>query len=456
MNAPLLKRILFSLGLITLLSVPTASFAFSFNFLLSDSELVDGDAMSVSRIQRFLTDKGGALARYTQTVAGVIKTAAQIIAEVGGRYNISPKFILATLQKEQSLVQDPDPTARQYDYAMGFACPDGSGCDPARKGFFNQVNLAAKRIREGYLADLQSRGYTISGWGPGITKIIDGQAVTPENDATAVLYTYTPHINGNVNFHNIWLRYFPGANYPNGSLLQADTGGGVYLISAGKKRPFASLSVFLSKYNTKDIIQVSRNVLDAYDDGAPIKFADFTFIRSPKGTVCMIKGDKKFCVSSQETLRQIGINPEEIEAVGWRDYNAYPEGAQISTNNLFPTGALIQRTDTGGVYYVENGIKHPIWSREILQSQYPRKRIIKQSAAELNAYTNGDPLKFKDGTLATSPGTKTVYFISDGKRRPITSKSTFENLGLRWDKIVRTSDAALNIHALGEPLRVEN
>ena len=36
------------------------------------------------------------------------------------------------------------------------------------------------------------RGATQTGWGPGITKMVDGRPVTPVNKATAILYTYTP------------------------------------------------------------------------------------------------------------------------------------------------------------------------------------------------------------------------------------------------------------------------
>ena len=205
--------LLFSV-LLTLVPSPTqVEAAFNPHDLLSDAELTDTRAMTLAEIARFLGR--GTLGTYeTQDIDTRTRSAAEIVWNAAQRFGINPRFLLVLLQREQSLVEDPSPTQDQFDWAMGYAiCDDCSKDDPdlqKYRGFAPQVHYAAKRIRESYLTDLRLVGSTISGVGPGLSTVIDGVEVIPTNAATAVLYTYTPHLHGNENFVRIWQRWFDG------------------------------------------------------------------------------------------------------------------------------------------------------------------------------------------------------------------------------------------------------
>jgi len=45
----------------------------------------------------------------------------------------------------------------------------------------------------------------------------------------------------------------------------------------------------------------------------------------------------------------------------------YKYGADITVETIYPTGALLQDNQTGGVYYIKDTIKQPIYSREIMK-----------------------------------------------------------------------------------------
>lgn len=75
------------------------------------------------------------------------ESAATIIYNVAQSCGISPKVILVTLQKEQSLVTDDWPWPVQYEKAMGAFCPDTSPCDTGYGGFFKQVYYGANRFK---------------------------------------------------------------------------------------------------------------------------------------------------------------------------------------------------------------------------------------------------------------------------------------------------------------------
>lgn len=130
------------------------------------------------------------------------KSAAQIIWEAAQEYNISPKVLLVTLQKEQSLLTDSWPLFGQYQYAMGAQCPDGPNgaeCDPNYASFSLQIREGAELFRY-YLDNMTApwwpykRPYQVNYilWNVTATNC-GGSNVYIESRATAALYTYTPY-----------------------------------------------------------------------------------------------------------------------------------------------------------------------------------------------------------------------------------------------------------------------
>lgn len=125
------------------------------------------------------------------------RSAAQIIWDAAQQYNISPKVLLVTLQKENGLVTDTWPYPWQYRTAMGFGCPDGQPCDAQWYGFTNQVNQGARHFR-GFV-ELNPNWYVPFRPGNNFiafhpdTNRCGGSNVYIVNNATSALYSYTPY-----------------------------------------------------------------------------------------------------------------------------------------------------------------------------------------------------------------------------------------------------------------------
>jgi len=453
------KKIVYFIAIFSLFVMPLSpvlAVEFNPNYILSDEDLTDYSSMSAGEIQNFLERKGSYLAGYeSEDTDGVMRRASDIIYRIATTYFINPKFILALIQKEQSLVEDPTPRQSQLDWAAGYGvCDSCTHYDEQIqrwKGFAKQVRSSAMQFIEGYLIDLNENGQTGVGYGPGITVEIDGELVTPYNNATAANYTYNPHIHGNRNLWNIWQRWFTQL-YPNGSLVQAGGEPGIWLIQYGTKRPFHSMAALMSRYDISKVIPVSKSDLDRYETGRAIKFPDFSLLRSPRGTVYLLDGDELRGIDTWETFKTIGFNPDEIIEVEWSDINLYDHGTSITLESAYPQGALLQNKDTGGVYYVQNAKKYPIWSREILRAGYGSYIITQVSPDELDKYETMPPTGFKDGELVKAIGNPSVYVISEGLRRPIPSADVFEGVGYKWKNIVETTEKALSMHEIGEPL----
>lgn len=461
-----MMRFFLSLFLLFTLLVPQSLFAqaalqedfiFDPNLLASDEQMLDTYSTTKTEVA-FWLEQGSLAQLQTTDVHGSTRSALDIIWNASQEFGINPRFLLVLLQREQSLVEDDHPTQDQLDWAMGYAvCDDCAKSDPRIqkfKGFGNQVHYAAKRIRESYLDDLDTRGFTETGLGPGIATTIDGIAVIPANRATAVLYTYTPHLHGNKNFVRIWGRWFD-ARHVDGSLLQDKTTGGIWLIQNGQRRPIASKAAFYSRFHPQNIIQVGPSLIEQYPMGNPIRFPNYSLLRSPGGTVYLIVDDERRGFTSQEAFRALGFSSDEIVDAGWDDLNLYQESEPITTQTVYPQGALLQDQSSGGVYFVRNGVKQPIMSREILSAHFQKPTIIPMKTDDLHAYETGDPLPFPDGTLIAAQGSPDVFIVTQGKRRPILDEATFLSFGWQWHQIVWTSERSVLLHPLGDPLQFD-
>lgn len=176
--------------------------------IISDDQFFDSDALTEDEVQDFLEEQGSALASLTFDTEDMDsddmcaayegadnESAAAIIDKSARACGISQKVLLTMLQKEQQLITSTDPTDFQLRAAMGLSCPDDASCDPEYDGFFRQVYGAAHRYQY-YLAHEDEYNYHAGklnyvAYNPDSS--CGGSDVYIENDATALLYIYTPY-----------------------------------------------------------------------------------------------------------------------------------------------------------------------------------------------------------------------------------------------------------------------
>ncbi len=290
MKRSIFLAILILVGYVVMPFQRTAEAAsFNKNRLIDDSLFTDADSMTVAQIQSFLESEGSLLANWVDNVDmrrpsdncivhhATGMTAAEVIHQastawgaqvygsngcaVSGSYwsdashsnytleTISPKALLVTLQKEQSLISadgtystNPNAyknpaccTSNEYKLAraMGYGVPDSGGINEKYLGFYNQVNWAAWQLRYNYERSGGNTAWDGVGYltysGPMIEGSfrrcgtcspeafdgyfpIDGTPLYMDNRATASLYFYTPHTypgyHGNYNFVNFYTDWF--------------------------------------------------------------------------------------------------------------------------------------------------------------------------------------------------------------------------------------------------------
>lgn len=421
---------------------------FNPNYLLSDSDLVDYVSWSEEAIQKFLENKPGVLAYKTFVdMDSLEKSAATIIYQACQRYQTNPKVILAILQKEQSLIDNPKPTQYNFDWATGYGrCDACNPDDPAIakfKGFAKQVDSAAGALR--FFLD------TDQNWlkQPGLIYSIDSIPIIPANQATANLYTYTPHLEGNYNFWKIWQGWFSKI-FPDGIVVQDDNGQ-IWLIQNGQKYLFKSKAAFYSRYDAKNLLKAAQTELAQYENGPAIKYPNFSLLKNKKGEIYLLVKNKKRLIEKQ-AFRYYGFDPEEAVRVADEDLKPYVNGEPVTVKAKYPLGILLKNSKTGGVYFVADSIKYPIWDKNIIKTNFSNRKMRLATLAELKKYQEGEPVKFEDGTLLKTATSPEIYFISNGERRLIKDEATFDTLGWQKENIVTTTEKTLGLHPLGDSI----
>jgi len=249
-----------------------AQAAFNKANIVSDAVFFDRNSMSENDIHNFLVSHGSGYASYIIpeyiTVAyptgyhqwGYVsvrqaydgnppanffgKSVARLIWEEAQEHGISPRFMLAQIQKESSGVTENIIDQPRDHWALGYGYPDstdacydfGTNCnDPKIRqnaidygGVGQQIAYATAQFQRLYGRYL----------GTDLTVTVSGQTFTCENVPTRVMYAYTPHISGNQNFYTIFTNWFgePGVNlsYDDTSALDTRTYSASVRISGSK------------------------------------------------------------------------------------------------------------------------------------------------------------------------------------------------------------------------------
>ncbi len=449
--------IILTLGMLMPSAFALAEAEFNPNYIISDEELQKCEEWSVRDIQSFLDGKGSYLAKFRgEDVNGLIKTAAEIIYDSAIRNQISPKFLLVTLQKEQSLITDDAPTQRQMDWATGFAVCDGCSLSDPKvlkyKGFGKQVEGSAGIMRW-YYENKTTQGF--------IKKVsteimIDSQPVTPQSWATAFLYTYTPHLHGNKNFWRIWTNWF-AQYYPNGTIVQTPSSTDYYLISDGKKRRFKSMTALITRADPKMAVSITEADLKNYGDGPDIAFPNYSILKTQSATY-LVDYDFVRPFASDEVVRQLGYNPQEIIQISDNDLVGYVLGSTITASITAPQGIIYQITDLNNSYYLlKDNILYPIINAGLIKTNFTGMAIEKKTKKDIAKFnTANEPVKFADGALIKIKDSDKLFVIENGKKRRISDSDTFDAMGYKKENLIQVELVYALTIPNGEPIYVSN
>lgn len=535
------------LSLPVFIGVNQAFAAFDKNYLIDDKLFTDTDSMSAAEIQSFLESKGSLLANWKDDVTmrrpgdncvvhhATGMTAAQIIYEaskgwraqvynsngcaIQGAYwdqpaysnyklpTVSPKVILSTLQKEQSLITADgtysknsdaykNPTccsSNQYKlaYAMGYGVPDSGSINKKYLGFYNQVNWAAWQFRFNFERSTGNTSWdgvgNITYGGPMIKGSykrcascatqsfdgyypIDGSSLYMGNRSTASLYYYTPHTypgyHGNYNFVNFYEDWFGPVhatyNFPDGMLIKGDKSPTVFLTKDGKRVSISMAEKFDSyNYSWSKVKTFPQSAVNNFPKGSSLPFAEGTIIKGTSATTYVVDhtpaGVRKSPFTKMSTFKSLGYTDGDIVRVANSELPP-SSGSSISNASRHPDGSLVKFPGSSTVYYIEAGKKRPLTTSLHLSSNG-------WTTADISAGTTGDKnlpkgpvMTVREGTLVKSASSPTVYMVDSteegwARLRPFTRYENFAKFKLSVDNIKIVSDAYIRSTPRNPPIK---
>lgn len=427
-----------------------ASTQFNPHFIISDDEMQNWQCMTEGDIQAFLDDHKSYISRLkSEDKNGIQKITAKIIQEAAQEYKINPKYLLVKLQKEQSLVTEDNPTQKQLDWATGYAICDSCSMDDPKlqkyKGFGKQVDAAAGIMRW-YYDNAPAQTWIKRSNTP---YTIDGQTVIPATQATAFLYTYTPHIQGNENFWKLWQKWFDQI-FPDGTLAKSASDNTIYLIQDGKKRAFKSMAALSTRFNPKLVISVPESELVRYTTLEPITLPNYSILKQGENYY-LLDYDVLHPFASYDVVKKLGYNPDEIVSVEQSELAGMTQGSIITTETTAPAGELIRIKETRQLYFIKDGIAHNLMHDSIAKTQFPLLSETTKEISYLQKFVKGDPILFQDGTLMKVKGFPEVYFIEHGEKRHITYEA-FMGWGLSFKNLIEVDEITAIYHPTGQSI----
>lgn len=364
--------------------------------IISDELFYDGRAMSASEVQNFLNgqvrtcDSGSpepCLKDYTLSTkaraatdrcnalpASSNKTAAQHIADVGRACGISQKVLLVTLQKEQALVTSTAPTARRYQIATGYGCPDTAPCETAYYGFDNQIYLSASQFKRYQLNPgnyrFRAGGTYNIGYSP--TASCGTRRVTIENAATAGLYNYTPYTPnaaalaaypgtaacgayGNRNFWALWNIWFWGDETP--GMVVRTAGASHWWLTQGNSRWRISPNDSIGRSDVQhwdDVEVVDPSYVNSFTNRG-----DYTgLVRATGGTPFIIDNGQRYTISGGcSQASDWGLSCSGVPVLEWDDIALFDFAGNAGPN---------VRLGNGHRWVLEDGTKRRVVGAESL------------------------------------------------------------------------------------------
>jgi hypothetical protein len=119
-----------------------------------------------------------------------------------------------------------------------------------------------------------------------------------------------------------------------------------------------------------------------------------------------------------------------------------------------PNRSLIRVKNKPTVYMIEDGVKQPIPSEEVLSSQgltFDDVEIVEQDEAD--TYADGDAVNYADGTIVREEGKPEVYVIENGEKKHIQDPKAFADLGYNWNSIIKVRPGILGLYRNSSPLK---
>ncbi|MCA9390503.1 hypothetical protein KC571_03805 [candidate division WWE3 bacterium] len=245
-------------------------------------------------------------------------------------------------------------------------------------------------------------------------------------------------------------------NHVIGALIKKSSNDTVYLVQSGTKVPIPSATAFLShNFPWAEVLTLNSDEVDFYSNGSHLTIRNGTLVKSSSSdTVYVIQGTSKRPFPTADIFLDLGYGWDSIYTSSDAELSGYTTGSLMAASSQHLPGTLIKLSSSDTVYLLEQdgSLKtRGVPSASVFLSQGFRwEDIIAVTQTELDTYTDGDLLVFRDGTLVKATSGDTVYVIESEKKRAFVSGTVFTGLGYDWSNVLEVPSTELTAITAGD------
>ena len=449
---------------------PQAHAAYEGGNIIDNRTFLNSATMNADGIQSFLASKGSGLAsRYFYFDCNATADSAQYYRNAGAPcqqnvlasqiiyyatqiYGVNPQAILATLQKEQSLVTTANPTDWQINQAMGYGCPTTTGCGSSN--FLYQIDngVWVQRLNFERARGNNTWWFTTNSWVCGTQKafyrpnLYPGQNVDfidelgvyyrthfIANAATSSYYCYTPHAynnpqglyglpqygttgkyySGSYNFVTFFERWFGTTRTGDPTLFKGTDSPLVYVSIGGYKVDMPSMSLLQDyAYDPRSIATLPQSYVNSipYAPGSTGLSSSIGYaVKSPSdtdadgGAAYLISRGQRIVIQSMQQFYAYGLKESDIKYLPLDYIMSLSAAAPLSNYAQMPDGAI---------NYVAAGSKRLILDYQSFIGLNPSGTYSSLSEAALGSVSVGNPIS-SSPVAVKSQSSPAVYILTN-------------------------------------------
>lgn len=235
--------------------------------------------------------------------------------------------------------------------------------------------------------------------------------------------------------------------YSDGNLLSFGTPS-VYVVEGGKLREFKSAADLARLgFNSNNVINLAKTDKNLYEMGLAINYGPDEKLLASDNTVYYIENGRKRGITSAALFESLGFSWKSVENISQETMSSYLAGDIMR----YKPGSLLAIGQTVYAYNSDGGTSqhklHGITSAALFETLgYKWDDIIIMPEHEVNLYEIGDIKRYPNDTLIAAEANPAVFRINNSKRQAFSSAELFENLGYKWDKIIKTSSDEIALY----------
>ncbi|MDD3774140.1 MAG: hypothetical protein PHW50_02580 [Patescibacteria group bacterium] len=365
------------------------------------------------------------------------KKVSQLIYDECQAHGINPQLVLVMLQKESSIVTqgNPDSVTKAWPLFFGFnetMASYGYNYSQSRQvaidygGVGQQIAYTVNWLRVRYNSSLSRP--------PTDDVPVNWAAV---NQASRVLYIYTPHSQINVfNLMQIWFAggfaYYPFGPVPNSQLGKVGTT--YYLIYNGKYYNLGTTSLAVQNYG-HSTTTVHKTSLTGNSNGGNLS----NYIRSLTGQEYLVAGGLKYAVYNSSVFKGMwGLTTRTPTSVSAELINAIPSAPRTLS-------CIVKPYSSYSYYYIDSGARrYGMWSSDAFWAMWG---FTKQDVVVMpDNFVKSLPYLKMLTALVKSPTSSQVYYVDRGMRKyPMWMTAVFwEMWGFRYADITTISSGQIS------------